>query len=696
MRCYSAPEWFADMYKLRTIDVWDTLLRRDCHPECIKLATAQHLWLGWADQLKPGFPDGWALYKARLEAERVLAEHAKMGGQDDEYEITQVLTQWIDSVFTGPAPAGLPTQLAELELNIEIARSYADSEIAVFLRSHQAEKTLFLSDFYMGAEKLTRLLAAKGLNTLVAQGLSSCDVGSNKRSGQIFRHLHSLHAIAPEQHLHIGDNEWSDVSSPRALGVKALHYQPASAHAERIAREHLFSSREALFEHLRKKCSELAEETGKAQPTKQALALSLGAAAAPLFIGFALWIAEQAICKKLGHLYFCTREGEFFHKVFSALFPQGRLAGHALPGLDILAVSRLSTFAPSMKDVSISEMSRIWSLFKVQSISGLFDTLGLDCGKFLGLLDELGLKQTDVIPDPENSQALRNLFDAPAFVEAVKSSLHNQSHLLQSYMKQCGLGLDAQVGIVDIGWRGTIQDNIARLVPEVHFHGLYLGLRQFINKQPANVSKAAYGPDDNQSNGPDTLFENFAAMEMLCGSPHGSVVSYSLKEGCSTPNRQVDAEENAAHADFVAPFQTGVLLAAEYWQPYVERYVLASHELHGMAMPIWDSLRRTPAKGLVDAYLHTPQHDIFGYGETFRRNQYPSLSTIFLAPILFSRRRQLIEYIRRVQWSEAIENARDMGPIHRRVLLQTFRTANWLKRTGLKLKRSQRRKNAPL
>ncbi|MCX8516713.1 MAG: hypothetical protein ORN29_01310, partial [Rhodoferax sp.] len=134
------------MYKLRTIDVWDTLLRRDCHPECIKLATAQHLWLGWADQLNPGFPDGWALYKARLEAERVLAEHAKMEGQDDEYEITQVLTQWIDSVFTGPAPAGLPTQLAELELNIEIARSYADPEIAVFLRSHQAEKTLFLSD----------------------------------------------------------------------------------------------------------------------------------------------------------------------------------------------------------------------------------------------------------------------------------------------------------------------------------------------------------------------------------------------------------------------------------------------------------------------------------------------------------------------------------------------------------------------
>src|SRR5690606_32603094 len=110
---------------------------------------------------------------------------------------------------------------------------------------------------------------------------------------------------------------------------------------------------------------------------KQAAALSLGVQAAPLFIGFALWIAEQAVLHKLDRRYFFTREGEFFHKVFSPLFPQGRLFGHDLPSADILEVSRLSTFAPSMREASIQEMSRIWSLFKVQSVSGLFTTLGV-------------------------------------------------------------------------------------------------------------------------------------------------------------------------------------------------------------------------------------------------------------------------------------------------------------------------------
>lgn len=685
------------MYKVRTIDVWDTLLRRDCHPECIKLATAQHLFLGWTNQLKPEFGDSLALYKARLEAERTLAERASAGGKDDEYEITQVLTQWTEAVFVRTVPVGLPTRLAEFELSVEIARSYADPEISDFLNSYKAEKTLFLSDFYMSAEMLGRLLASKGLDTLVSEGVSSCDVGLNKRSGQIFRHVHALHALSPDQHVHIGDNEWSDVASPRALGVNALHYLPEPAHTERLARERLFSSREALLDHLRAECSTLAQDASKGLSAKQAVALSLGAQAAPLFIGFALWIAEQAILQNLDRLYFFTREGELFHKVFCALFPHGRLSGHDLPPTDILAVSRLSTFAPSMRDASIQEMSRIWSLFKVQSISGLFATLGLDIRKFSVMLSTLGLKETDVISDPENSPELRRLFETPAFAEALKNALASQAALLQSYLTQSGLKGGGRVGVVDIGWRGTIQDNIALIVPDAHFHGMYLGLRRVINEQPPNVFEAAYGPDENASSEVSSLFTNFAALELLCNSPFGSVVGYcTLEDGRTTPQRHVDKQENAAYSEFVAPFQEGVLLAAQHWKSYLERYVVSSNELQAMGLHVWDTLRRAPLEGLVDVYLRTPQHDIFGYGEIFKRSQYPSFSTILLSPILSSRRRQLIEFIRRVQWSEAIENAKDIGMVHRAVLLLAFRSAHLVKRAALKARLAKRSKNAQL
>jgi predicted HAD superfamily hydrolase len=685
------------MYKLRTIDVWDTLLRRDCHPECIKLATAKHFFLGWVNQLKPEFNDIRVLYKARLEAERKLAEQAKAVGQDDEYEITQVLTQWVQAVFLGTVPAGLPARLAEFEFSVEIARCYIDPEILLFLSSHEADKTLFLSDFYMSAKMLGRLLASKGLDKLVPEGLSSCDVGLNKRSGQIFRHVHSMYAVAPSQHIHIGDNEWSDVASPRALGVNSLHYMPEPGHTERLMRERLFSSRQALLEHLNAECLTIAQDASKGLAENQAIALNLGVQAAPLFIGFAIWIAEQTILHKLDRVYFFTREGEFFHKIFCTLFPQGRLSGHDLPPTDVLAVSRLSTFAPSIKDIPIREMSRIWSLFKLQSISGLFVTLGLNVNKFSAILDKLGLKETDVISDPENSTKLHQLFETPAFSEAIKNTLASQSTLLQNHLNQSGVKGGERVGVVDIGWRGTIQDNIALLVPDAHFYGMYLGLRRVINAQPANVSKSAYGPDENNSTEPSALFTNFAVMELLCNSALGSVVGYQKSEdGCTTPQRYVDQQESTAYGEFVAHFQEGVFLAAQHWQSYLERYVVSSDELHAVALQVWDTLRRAPVEELVDVYLRTPQYDLFGYGEIFKRNQYPSLSTILLSPILPARRRQLIEFIRRVQWVEAIENAKNIGRFHRTVLLIAFRAAHFVKRAVLKVKLAKQSKNSKL
>lgn len=675
------------MYKIRTIDVWDTLLRRDCHPECIKLATAQHLFLGWNTRLKPSFRNGWALYQARLDVERSLAEQARMCNNDEEYEITNVLRCWTNTVFSGAVAAGLPERLAEFELSVEVDRSYADHEILSFLVTYQAEKTLFLSDFYMSSEMLSRLLSAKGLDTLVSEGVSSCDVGLNKRSGKIYQHLHMLHAVLPHEHLHIGDNEWSDVASPCALGINAIHYLPESAHAERLAREHLFSSREVLFDHLRSKCSTLAQNASRGLSSKHAAALNLGTQAAPLFIGFVLWVAEQAILEKLDRLYFFTREGEFFHKVYCTLFPQGCLFGHNLPPADTLAVSRLSTFVPSMREVSIREMSRIWSLFKVQSVTGLFVTLGLDIQNFSGLLNELGLKATDIIRDPENSPELRKLFETSAFVEAVKKNKKLQTNLLQSYLKQIGVSGGTRVGIVDIGWRGTIQDSISFLVPNAHFHGMYLGLRRFVNLQPPNVTKSAYGPDETLSYEFCDLFENFSVLELLSSSPNGSVVGYEGVGSEIIPQRQIIDEENYAFSNFTEYFQAGVLLAARHWQSYFESYVVTGNELREAALHIWDSLRRKPSRDLAEVFIETPQHDVFGFGDIFKKNRLPSVATILLAPILEKRRRELFDFIRRVQWSAVATHARDIGFVQRRMLAATFYLANWFKRKRMKLRK---------
>ncbi|SFI40180.1 HAD family hydrolase [Nitrosomonas sp. Nm34] len=683
-------------YKLRTIDVWDTLLRRDCHPECIKLATARHVLLGWPDHLRPDFQEHWALYRARIDAERFLAEAARSEGQDDEYEIAAVLHQWLLAVFCRPFDTALPCRLAEFELQVEIARSFKDPDIEDFLQAYPAEHNYFLSDFYMNSSMLGRLLEEKGLDALVCEGIASCEIGLNKRSGRLFQHVHSLHGIFPKEHVHVGDNRWSDIEAAEKSGVTAVHYLPATSHAERLARERLFSSREALFEHIRALCADEALQVSQGMSAKQAAAFRLGADAAPLFIGFALWIAEQALVKKLDQLHFLTREGEFFHQVFTALFPQQTFFGHTLPPSNILAVSRLSTFVSSLREVTIGEMSRIWDLFKEQNVAGMFVTLGININNFKDILDQLELKPEDVIEIPQQNSALNKLFDTPEFVNALQNSIARQQSLLCDYLIQNGWQSEVKIGVVDIGWRGTIQDNLALVMSETNLHGMYLGLRRFVNPQPDNVSKSAYGPNENISSNANDLFEVFAALEMLCMSAGGSVVGYRRTPDQILPCRQVLGDENAAYDQFTRYFQQGILLAAKHWRLYIERYVVSASELQNTALRVWATLRSTPSVDLAELFIKTPQHDVFGFGDFFNRNQAPSLTAILLAPLVKERRRQLIEFIRRVQWSAAIQHINGLSRFHRWTLVFTFRFANQVRRLRMKVQCFRNRDDAKM
>ncbi len=621
-----------------TIDVWDTLLRRDCHPECIKLSTALHLFFGWRDQIKPEFRDSWLLYKARLEAESTIAQQTKVSGKDDEYEIAHVLDHWLTGIFADMPPPALSVRLSEYELGVEIARSYADPNISNFLLPYEAEKTIFLSDFYMGAEMLSRLLTSKGLNRLVSGGLSSCDVGFNKRSGKIFKHIHSIHAVTPEQHVHIGDNEWSDVASPRSLGVKALHYLPQYEHTERLAREHLFSSREALFDHILVECTTLAKDSIKGLSSEKAAALSLGVEAAPILIGFVLWFSEQAIQQKLDRLYFLTHEGEFFHRVFCAIFPKGQLFGHDLPTVEVLKVLSLSSFTPTIHKASITDMTRIWSLLKVKNVSSLFMTLGIDIKEFYELIKTLGLNKDVVISNPENSFELQRLFETPAFIEAAKKSLAAQTSLLQYYLKRTGLNEINIAGILDSDQHRTIQYKTPLSITDLHFPGMNLDLYHYNNLQFNNGSKTGYVTNKKISNDSNHLYRHATGMEFLYNSLYINLVGYNSERKRIKVQNHIEELENVSLDEFIKPLQEGFLLAAQIWQPYLERYVVSSNELHKLAVQVWSKLCITSEKNCHEIYWSKTQQSIVKNNIFIKENHHTSFDNASLSTLSTKRR----------------------------------------------------------
>lgn len=674
------------MYKIRTIDVWDTLIRRECHPECIKLATAAFVFIGFKNKIRPSFKSHWDIYYERIDIESHIAKSMQKTGKDEEYEVTEVLGDWIKKIFSATSEAPSATELANHELDVEIDCSFPDIGIREFIAKYPADKTIFLSDFYMNSRMLNALLENKSLTSIVSDGISSCDVGLNKRSGKLFKHVHNFFDIQPHEHIHIGDNSWSDVESPAKLGVTGISYLPEQLHAERLERESLFSSRQVLFKHLQEKTSRKVEFFKKSAPVLDAAAFQLGVDSAPLFIGFALWIAEQAVENRVDRLLFLTREGEFFQSIYSTIFPTRFIFGHALPQDDILEVSRLSTYVASMQECSLSEMNRVWKLLKYQSVEDLFLMLDLNCVDFSDVFRDLGISITQVIYNPSEDPSIKKLFQSPEFLIAANRSIQLRKNSVIKYLNNFNIKEGHNIGVVDIGWRGTIQDNLAKIVSSSHIHGMYLGLRRFINTQPQNTSKGAFGPDENRDSSKGNLFEIFSVLEMLCMSNKGSVEFYYEDKGAIFAHRSVSKEEDISYEVFSSHFQKGVSAAAEVWGPFLRNYAVTSNELREHSLSIWNDIRINPSRDLTKIFINSSQHDFFAFGDLFKKNLAPALSTIFLSLFTKKHRRIVISYIKRVQWTSSINEIQGIGKIHKFILRSIFLVANKIKEQRMKRK----------
>jgi FMN phosphatase YigB (HAD superfamily) len=673
------------MYKLCTVDIWDTLLRRRCHPEAIKLAVAQHVLLRCHDKIIPELRAQWPLYRARLEAELAVAQQAREAGQDDEYELREVFQHWLSVACPDMGPSErehLVADLREHELQVEIQNTFADEGILSVLQEHPAERILYLSDFYIAGDLLDRLLSHHGFDKCLAGGVVSCDVGLNKRSGNLFRYIQDREGVPPSEHIHIGDNPHSDVYMPAQYGIKGVLYQPAEAHAARSEREGLFVSRDALFNHIRNDLTLEADAAAPCDNEKARGMFLLGVQSAPLFIGFAMHVAERAQIDRLEHVSFLTREGTFFYRVFQTLFPQATYMGLKSPPADMLEVSRIATFLGSLKSITVNELKRIWRLNEQQNISTLMGILDLDIQVMAPILARYGLESGTLLNRPQDDPRVQALLLDADFRTAAMEAAKSRRQLIVDYLTARDIPIRGRVGVVDIGWRGTIQDNLAVLLPDVHWVGYYIALRKFLNPQAENVDKHAYVLDERHDD-EKHLFESFEPLELLCNSGYGSTVSYARQsDGRVVALKDPKPKEQSVSIAYTSHFQNGVVFATAAWAPYLLAYAVSSEEIQPLALKVWSQISNNPPSQLIDAYYAAPQHDLFGFGGDFHRDAVPSLATILMGVFNRRKRREVVFYVRRTQWTAAVHGLK-IGRLHKVALLGVFYAAKLYKRIVL-------------
>jgi glycosyltransferase involved in cell wall biosynthesis/FMN phosphatase YigB (HAD superfamily) len=602
-----------------SLDIWDTLVRRDCHPDEVKLRTVRYLCCKYQDRLRPIYRSLGACYRKRIECE------GRADPQGDfEFALEDAFALWLTDVFL-PAYAGweavrdIAAELERIEVAFEKTTLRGDPAARAFLADHRSVRKIFVSDFYMSERRLRELLAAAGVDPeRFVFGFVSCEERANKRDGGLYSRVLKRLELGPDEVVHIGDNYHADVERAREAGLNAHHFQVGTE--ER--RKAWFA--EALRPYLRgdaelhrKRLAALAEELARAHEGadhQNRDVAALGCRVAPVFVVYMLWVMQEAVRTGRHQVWFFTREGTFFKRVYDQLADQ-RPLGLDPPESRLLAVSRRATFMASLRDVTADELMRMWSLYTQQTVKGLTASLSLDEEVVQTCCERLGIGYTDQIWQPWKSPQIQALFADPEFMAHARARHQECRDNLLAYFQQEGFMQDRskRYAIVDIGWRGTIQDNISR-VTGCASDGYYLGLFWFINQQDQGVEKQGFLVDENRGS-EDLGTPEVAPIEFMTNTLGGSVTGYRRDGDRVVPEVQTHGPEERSIEAFSQPLQDAIVQAAPKVLDYIDRHGLAADDLRVLARGLTRAVLCDPPAALAEAFFRLEHNETFGTGE---------------------------------------------------------------------------------
>ncbi len=581
------------MAKIISFDIWDTIIKRKCHPEETKLATARYIVLKYNNELKDEYKNIYEILKRRDEIEAEECKKNKEKGFDEECRILDVFKILEKEIFN--KEMNIEEELLREEIEAEKRVIFINPEILPIFEKYKDLKMYCISDFYMSAENLKELLDYLNIPVKIEKIYSSADYLLNKRTGNLYKKAEEELGIKTEDHIHVGDNQYSDIEMANSLGIETI------------------KTTKTEFDFVPEKGRKFNFDLScvkKEEDSKEDRIFNTGVDLAPLLYFFGYSIIEYAIKNKIPTVYYATREGETFIKIHE-LIKENNPFGVKLPSSDIIEVSRMGTFSASLKEFSILELLRLWSQYREQSMKALFKTLAIDIKPYQKYMDKYDIDIEEKILCPWFDARVQELCLDKEFTEQVNKEIkRKREEILEYFEKSKGIVNDAKpMFMVDIGWRGTIQDNLAYIFTNKKIGGYYLTLYDFYNIQPKNTYKLSFIDDKNIRD--NEVASMITLLEWIYNPGTGSVTGY--KDGKAI--RKAKDEETKIVKEYIKPMQEGMLEGAKVINEYMKYHPYEAEETKQYVYELIRKTKINPSKELIEAYYSMVFNDTFGTAE---------------------------------------------------------------------------------
>lgn len=595
------------MKKIVSFDIWDTIIKRKCHPEEVKLYTAKYIFLKYQQELKEEYKNIYVILKKRNEIELEICKENEKCGKDAECTIIGVFEKLQEEIFKDSIHINIADELLQEELSQEKRVIYVNPDILPMFEKYKKLKMYCISDFYMGSKELEELIRYLKLNVKFEKIFSSADYLLNKKTGRLFLKAEEELKILPEEHIHIGDNKYSDIEIANKLGIETLKIEK---------QEIEFTPNKNRNINLKLDDIKIEEKCINDK------LYNLGIKLSPILYFFGYSVVEYAIKNNIKNVFYCTREGETFIKIHE-LMKKNNPFQIEIPSSDILEVSRMATFSASLKELSIQELLRLWSQYRNQSMSSLFKTLAIDIGQYQKYFDKYEIKAEEIIQEPWFNPKIQLLFKDKDFCNDINKKIKlKRMNLLEYFQKSKKItNNNDELFIVDIGWRGTIQDNLAYIFNNKKIIGYYLTLYDFYNMQPYNTEKIGFIDDRNIRD--EYVSDIITILEWIYNPGTASVTSY--EEGKAI--RKAKKDETKVVNTYVLPMQKGMIAGAEKINEYMIVHPFQSEETKNYIYELIKEIKEKPTKDLVNIYYNMVFNDTFGSGEYIEKKNKIGLLT---------------------------------------------------------------------
>ena len=298
-------------------------------------------------------------------------------------------------------------------------------------------------------------------------------------------------------------------------------------------------------------------------------------------------------------------------------------------------------------------------------------------------MDTYEIQWDELVQYPWKDERVNRLFLDEEFKALMELTSANKRQLLKGYLSERGIDGSRDFAISDIGWRGTIQDNLATIFPECDVHGIYLGLARFLNAQPENSIKYGYVVNTNIENINSGLLDAVAPVEMICNSESGSTLSYYFDEASSKTLaiRKIDERENQTFFSFTKDYQQGVLERVGEINSYSKNRFLDLYTLKAEALDAWNRIIKTPTKSFSTAFFDLNHNEEFGVGQHVDMSSKIKLSLVFGSLLSKEKRRLLYNEVVNVQWPEGYVLRENISKLDRLVYSVLLKSALSYKKT---------------